>query len=172
MSATKNATPLALALLLVMACAPADESEPEEMSVPEAPAMTAEEAEAEVAAVREAWIAAAEADDAAAVAALYAPDAVLMAPDGSSLTGRAAIQEQLAMDFAEVSATTVTPTHFGQSGMVAWESGEFSQTVTSPEGEMEVSGQYTVILENRDGQWQIVLHSNKSPVTTAAGEGM
>ena len=75
----------AVAALLALACQPA---------TPAAPAFTDADRQA-IEAQRTAWTTAANANDWAAVAALYAEDANALPPNGAVATGRPAIQQML-----------------------------------------------------------------------------
>lgn len=130
---------------------------------PQAPAPPATDVNAlrdEVGKIRADWTAAAERDDAAAVAQFYTDDAVMMGADGVVARGRQGIQEYFAKAFATSGGLQVTPTAFDASGDLAYDSGRYSQDVTPPGGQpMKVSGHYVVVLKRQaDGAWKIVHH--------------
>jgi uncharacterized protein (TIGR02246 family) len=110
--------------------------------------------------IRTDWIAAAERDDAAAVAQFYTDDAVMMGADGVVARGRRGIQDYFAKAFATSGGVQVTPAAFDASGDLAYDSGRYSQDVTPPGGQpMKVSGHYVVVLKRQaDGAWKIVQH--------------
>lgn len=114
----------------------------------------------EIGKLRTAWIAAAERDDAAAVAQMYAEDAVLMTAEGAVVRGRQGIQDYFAKAFLTSGGLEVTPMGFDASGDLAYESGRFSQDVTPPDGKpTKVSGHYVVVSKRQaDGTWKLVHH--------------
>jgi uncharacterized protein (TIGR02246 family) len=123
---------LAIFALFIPACQPPAQ----EM----APARTMQEVDDAVESLRAEWVALANADDAAGVAALYTEDAVFVDVYGNAYEGRAAIQAYLQDSFSRSSGTTIqTLDMVFDSNMVA-ASGTFSQTVEGPEGEMLMTG--------------------------------
>jgi uncharacterized protein (TIGR02246 family) len=110
--------------------------------------------------VRSQWIEAAERDDAAGVAALYSDDAVVTAPQHEAVHGRESIRELWERQFPMASGLEIGSSDFEVSGDLAYDYGTFSQTLTTPAGEeMEVEGEYVVILRRQDdGQWRITRH--------------
>lgn len=112
--------------------------------------------------LRDAWVAAAERDDAAAVAALYAEDAILIGSDGTTHIGRAAIQAALNESFPLVSGLSVTQMSSDGDADVRYSTGEYAQTATTADGRtMPVSGTYLVVTHRQmDGSWKIVRHSS------------
>ena len=146
--------PIALTLA---ACAAEAPQQP-----PAPPATDVNAVRDEVGNVRTGWIAAAERDDAAAVAQLYADDAVLMTVEGTVVRGRQGVQEYFAKAFSTSAGLQVTPGSFDASGDLAYESGSFSQDVTPPDKKtMKVSGHYVVVLKRQaDGAWKLVQHIN------------
>lgn len=138
--------------------------------VPEAAAQ--DPAAAEVERVRDAWIEAANRDDAAAVAALYADDATVVTAAGEVVRGREAIERMWAEGFGGVDDTRVTPSRTGVSGDLAFDAGEFRQTVH--EGvPAPARGRYIVVLRRQeDGSWRIVEHISAVPPPEGHGEMM
>ncbi|HVR42119.1 MAG TPA: SgcJ/EcaC family oxidoreductase [Thermoanaerobaculia bacterium] len=123
--------------------------------------------------LRDEWIAAAERDDAAAVAALYTEDAVVTSPDDPPAEGREAIEALWTRNFPMASGLEVRSTKTAVSGDVAYDFGEFSQRLTPPEGEpMDVTGEFLVALERQpDGSWKLSRHVSFSrPPESAEGE--
>jgi uncharacterized protein (TIGR02246 family) len=111
--------------------------------------------------LRDEWVAAANRDDVAAVAGMYAEDAVFILPDGRALSGRAAIQEALPDYFAMASGLVVTEQTFAQSGDVIYVTGEFNETLTMPDKKTASNrGRYLVVTQKTpDGRLQIVRHA-------------
>ncbi len=110
--------------------------------------------------LRNSWIAAAERDDAAAVAAMYTEDAIFLTSDGGTLNGRAAIKAELAESFKAGSGLTVTEESSEVAGDIVYSTGEWKQTITMPDGKtVDAEGRYLVISElQSDGTWKITRH--------------
>jgi uncharacterized protein (TIGR02246 family) len=119
--------------------------------------------------LRNGWIAAAERDDAAAVAAMYAEDAIFMTGDGATLNGRAAIEAGLAESFKANSGLTVTEESSEASGDVSYSTGQWQQKIATPDGKtVDAEGRYLVITKlQTDGTLKIVRHVSiiKPPAT-------
>ena len=145
-------------LLLLVACEAAEDMEDD------ADDLTPAEVRAEMDAVRSTWMEAAAADDAAAVAALYAEDAVLVDQYGVQHAGRAAIEAFFAESFAAGSDVSTEVTWFGSTEGAAFESGTWSQTVEGPDGPMAMSGTYVVVsVRGEDDTWRIALQVTSVP---------
>lgn len=175
----RRAIPTVLVVPLLWAgCEPAGEMEADGEAAPELSSAEAPDAaavEAEVARIRDAWVQGADADDAAAVAALYGEDAVLVDVDGSVTEGREAIQEALTEDFQALSELSVSPTETEVGRDLVTELGEFTQTVETPGGESQtMTGRYLVVLRRQaDGSWKLVQHVASIPfLAEGEGEGM
>ena len=127
--------------------------------------------EAEVARIRDAWVQAAEAGDAATVASMYAEDARMAGVSPEPAEGRQAIQESLATGLEGLANLEVNSTELVVGSDVASDMGTFTQVFRTPEGqEQSVSGQYIVVLRRQaDGSWKIVQHLSSIPQDTAAG---
>lgn len=111
--------------------------------------------------MREQWVAAAERDDAAAVAAFYGDDAVVTSPDSATAAeGRQAIQDLWSKNFPMATGLQVRSTETEVSGDLAYDYGEFSQRVTPPKGKAtDVQGRYIVVFKRQsDGAWKIDKH--------------
>jgi uncharacterized protein (TIGR02246 family) len=166
--------PVALSLL-VWGCAPADDAgetadEMDEMAE-QGMAMSAEDVSQAMVQLRMDWVEAANADDAAAVAAMYAPDAMFVDQFGQEHRGRDAIRAYLEESFAAGSDLSVTQTWSKVVDHVQVSTGTFSQTATGPDGEMQVEGFYNVTARMMDdGTVQILAHSSAIP--QEAPEGM
>ncbi len=113
-----------------------------------------------VAKVRAAYEKAANAQDAAAAAKLYAPDGVEMAPNAPAAKGRAAI-EALHKAFAAEwmqHGMTLTSTETKVSGDIAYDTGTYKQQLMSKKsgGMMDDKGKYVVLLKkDPSGAWVI-----------------
>jgi uncharacterized protein (TIGR02246 family) len=109
--------------------------------------------------VRNRYVAAYNAGDAAGVAALFAEDAVSMPDHAPALMGRAAIENSMKQTFAQNTVNiTVTPGETEITGDIAHEHGTFSVTVTPKAGgnAMTETGKYLVILKRgSDGTWLV-----------------
>jgi len=109
--------------------------------------------------VRNRYIAAYNAGDAAALAALFAEDAISLPDHGSALEGRAAIQKHFETVFSGVTANiSVTPGDTEVTGDIAHEHGTFSVTVTPKAGGAATTetGKYLVVLKREaDGAWRV-----------------
>jgi uncharacterized protein (TIGR02246 family) len=114
---------------------------------------------APVNAIRDKYIAAYNAGDAAAVAALFAEDAVSMPDHRAALVGRAAIESYFRDVFMQFSASvSVTPGETDVTGDVAHEHGTFSVTLTPKAGGSATTetGNYLVVLKKgSDGNWLV-----------------
>lgn len=105
------------------------------------------------------WIAAYNAGDADAVAALHAEDGVVMAPGAAAAVGRAAIRDFIAADIASSKAQGLTFTADESSdaavdGNTGWTSGAFA--VADASGNTVATGKYLSVYERINGEWQIV----------------
>lgn len=101
------------------------------------------------------------AGDQAALAALYAPDAVVIGPDGSATTGAQAIAHMLlgnrnpAVSYSDISIVPDGgPTVVGD---VAYGTGSYTQTITPQGGQaMPMSARYLVVMRRQaDGRWKV-----------------
>jgi uncharacterized protein (TIGR02246 family) len=97
------------------------------------------------------------AGDAAAIAALYAEDAVMFPPASPPVEGRANIQA-LWQSFIDAGVTSLdlNATEIASSGDLAYDLGTFSITTKTDSGEMPGSGKYLVVWhKSADGTWQL-----------------
>lgn len=113
---------------------------------------------AAIRAVNAAWKAAYNAGDVAAVAALYADDAVLSAPGAPALLGSAAINEYFTGTVAEFAAAglTVVDQPLGDvvaSGNLAWQ--WQSYRIVDRSGAVVDAGTLVTLFRRRDGRWLI-----------------
>jgi uncharacterized protein (TIGR02246 family) len=110
--------------------------------------------------ISEQWAKEWSAKNLAAVIALYADDAVFLPATGSRVTGRAAIRDLFEKALAvNTSDLRVQSKVTEQSGDLAYDSGEYEETMTSGGVARSGRGNYLVVLR-RDGrnQWRIVEH--------------
>ena len=130
--------------------------------------------EAAIRAVNVAWNKAYNAGDGAAVAALYAEDAVLNAPGAPMVRGKASITEYYVKDAAGFATTGFTVADdpvgdVGQSGDLAWQSGTYKNTDKS--GATVDSGKFLTVFQRKDGKWMIIRdtwNSDTAPATHVA----
>jgi uncharacterized protein (TIGR02246 family) len=109
--------------------------------------------------VNVAWNKAYNAGDGAAVAALYADDAVLSVPRKPPMRGKEAINAYYLNDAPSFAATEVTvaddaASEVGESGDLAWQWGTYRNT--NKAGEVQETGKYLTVFERRGGKWVIV----------------
>jgi ketosteroid isomerase-like protein len=105
------------------------------------------------------WYEAFNNGDAAAVAALYADDAVLAAPNVPAVKGNAAIRDLIATDIDTFRSSGLTVTQgatsdVGVSGDVAWLSDTW--TVTDKNGATVDVGKALTIFQRRGGKWLMI----------------
>jgi uncharacterized protein (TIGR02246 family) len=114
-------------------------------------------AEAAIADGAVAWAAAWNSGDAAALAAHYSADAVVMAPGAEAMTGQEAIQAgfAVAIEMSGGSQMEVTPGEIIPVGMDhAIEVGAFVET--GADGSHKDHGKYIAVWAKVDGSWKIV----------------
>jgi uncharacterized protein (TIGR02246 family) len=96
--------------------------------------------------------------DAAAIAALYTPDARLMPPDAPTMRGTDAIEAfwQGAMKMGVKSAVLETIEVESSGGDLATEIGQFTLGMDAPGGgRVEQSGKYIVLWKRDGGVWKL-----------------
>ncbi len=152
---------LLLALLAGAACQPAEQ-----------PAATKDTTAADLAAihqVRDAYVAAENAGDAAAVAALYAENGTRMPPDEPAATGRAAIEAQLQPQYSMMTPElSVTTRETKVAGDVGYMVGTHQIKLTPKAGgnAIEATGKHVVTLARQaDGSWKVtnLIFNNDAP---------
>jgi uncharacterized protein (TIGR02246 family) len=129
------------------------------------PAMTADSRAADEEAIRAAdlaWSKAAGSKDAAATAAFYAEDAVLLAPMAPVTKGRTAIQQAFATMMADPNfALSFAPTRIvvAKSGDIAYDHGDFQLTVSEKKGKANtLKAVYVVVWgKQADGSWKALI---------------
>jgi uncharacterized protein (TIGR02246 family) len=119
-------------------------------------AVLAQDAKAGVTAGSQAWEAGWNAGDAAAIAALYAEDAVIMPPGSEMVKGREAIQAfwQAAIEAAPGETSTLETLEVHSHGDMAVEIGTYANT--GPGGEHVDHGKYVAVWMKIDGSWKLV----------------
>jgi len=115
------------------------------------------------------------ANDAAALAATYADDAIMMNPNEAAAEGRQAIQASYEAVFKEnTSKLTFAPLETQVAGDWAYDRGNATITITPKSGKpMEVSGKYLVIVKRQpDGSWKVYreISNSNEPPPSAAGK--
>jgi uncharacterized protein (TIGR02246 family) len=118
----------------------------------EAPRVPLRTAINEINALRAEYAGAYNKKDAAALTAMYLPDAVVIRADGSTLQGRAAIGKALAEEAASWGQTTISSDTVRVFGNTAWDVGTLNSQ--GSEGEASVS-RYLVVLRRGLQQWNI-----------------
>jgi uncharacterized protein (TIGR02246 family) len=130
-------------------------------------------------ALNDSMITAFNSSDAAAVAATYADDAVMMDPNEAAIEGRQAIQAAYEARSKERESEGVavtyafTPLEIQVAGDWAYDRGNYTVTVTPKSGKpMERSNKYLTIYRRQpDGSWKIyrdISNSNEPPPSAAA----
>lgn len=116
------------------------------------PAAAQSDVAAELGAVNQRWVQAVASGSGEEVAALYAPGAQLLPPNGEMIGGHEAIADYwqgfIDSGFTDVSLTTLEAESFGDT---AWEVGEYD--AASPDG--SDSGKYVVIWKKINGKWML-----------------
>lgn len=111
------------------------------------------------------WVAAYDAGDATAVAALFTPDGVFNAPSGVVVKGREAIEKAVAGRMkAGWTKETVTTNDAGAAGNAVWAAGDY---VLSGSGEVagkQTGGRYGWVVVREGDAWHVaMLTANVSP---------
>jgi uncharacterized protein (TIGR02246 family) len=138
-----------------------------------APAVTDTVHKAAIDALEAAFYQAYNAGDGAAMAALYAEDAVLNAPGIPALRGRAAIGDFYAKDAAEAVTKGLTEgdgpaIEVGVSGDFAWRWGTY--VITDKSGAPVNAGKYVTLFQRNGGKWMIFRDTwnSDAPIAAAA----
>jgi len=99
------------------------------------------------------WQTAANADDAAAVAALYAQDGVLHPPNSAPVQGKDNIEAFWATAFQAGNTVELTTDQMWGMGDAAAETGMY--VVTAADGSHVDHGHYSLVYTMADGKWKI-----------------
>jgi uncharacterized protein (TIGR02246 family) len=115
-----------------------------------------------------AWVKAMKAQDANAVAALYAPDAVLWFPNAPEARGAKAIHAAYAglLGTYAVTDVSLTDAHYETVQNLGVASGHFMMTLTPKAGGPPtiMGGRYSSVAKKVDGQWHYVVdHASVEP---------
>lgn len=144
---------LFMTLLLAAGCSPA-----EKVEAP-APVDTTAADIAAIGKIREAYVAAENAGDAAGIAALYAADATFMPPDQPGVSGSAAVQAHYEAILAQMTPSlTVNSRETHVAGDIGYDAGSFSLQLTPKAGgdPTKISGKFLVLAGRQaDGSWKI-----------------
>ncbi len=161
---TRNAFLMLLAAALMAGCAKQDA----------APAVDLAAAEKAVWDASSAWMALAQAKDAAGImSTVFLPDAITVY-DGVVRNGAAEIQAGLEKEFTEMAASTTvwttTAVKVASSGDMAWETGAFT---FDPDGDGETAadnGNFVTVWTKTDAGWRVAADSGSTPDKEPAAE--
>ena len=129
--------------------------------------------QAAIRAVGTSWYKAYNSGDGAAVAALYAEDAVLSAPHVPAARGAASIREYFLKDAATFTAAGLKgvegPTSdVGVSGDLAWQGDTYK--VVDKSGATVDTGKTLTVFQRRDAKWMIIRDTWNSDVASPSPE--
>jgi ketosteroid isomerase-like protein len=115
---------------------------------------------ADVAKTREAWVQDLHTKQLEPILKFYAPDAVFLQPAGERITGAAALRSLFQNIMATFdSGLTLHSRNLEASGDLAYDSGDFEETLTTiaTGGKINAKGSYIIIFKRQtNGSWQIV----------------
>jgi uncharacterized protein (TIGR02246 family) len=96
--------------------------------------------------------------DPAALATLFAEDAVVVEPNGRILEGRAAIEARIAEVLPQVQAYSLSPRRLEESEELAYDQETFGLTLAGVDGSIRnLTGHHLVVLRRQPGgNWTIV----------------
>lgn len=130
--------------------------------VPPPPPPAAPDLAAEERAIRDAdarWLKAAQARDAAADAAAFAPDGAAYREHLEPLVGPAAFQAYMEKQHAENPKSSVSWTtdkiQIAASGDLAVQTGEYSLTGLGPKGDGKDRGRFVTVWKKLNGEWKV-----------------
>lgn len=113
--------------------------------------------------IREAWVQDLRTKQLEPILTFYAPNAAFLQPNGERITGSAALRTL----FQNIMATfnsdlTLNSKNLETSGDLAYDSGDFEETLTNIASGAKISskGSYVIIYKRQsNGSWQIVQHA-------------
>src|SRR6267378_3617826 len=112
--------------------------------------------------IREAWVQDLRTKQLEPILKFYAPDAVFLQPTGERITGSAALRTLFQTIMASFNSDlTLHSQSLETSGDLAYDSGEFQETITviATGAKITSKGSYIIIYRRQpDGSWQIVQH--------------
>jgi uncharacterized protein (TIGR02246 family) len=127
--------------------------------MPQQPKIDLKAEEEAVRAISMNWLELMKARDAAAIAALFADDGIVFSMNQEPLVGPAAIQANLAGDFAEnperVINWTTDRVDVAASGDLATEFGSWTESIPGPAGVEEDQGKYITVYRKVNGVWKV-----------------
>lgn len=134
------------------------------------------EAEAEAIEARSAtWMRAVQARDAAAVAALFAPDGEILQQGQAPIMGPAAVEGAVEEEWTAYPDFTVSWTtnrvEVADSGDLAYERGSWTADPDGPGDEPEEHGEYVTIWRKMDGEWVVAFDAGVSTDPEGEDEG-
>jgi uncharacterized protein (TIGR02246 family) len=116
--------------------------------------------ENEIAALRTEWACALHEKQLELSLALYTEDASFMSPDAPRITGKEALRGLYRQVFAQITSDiTLESKQTGYSGLLAYDSGDYHETLTPVQAgpAQTISGSYLMVLRREpDGKWRIV----------------
>ena len=141
-----------LLVILLLAATTLSQQRPPAGSVPRNP----EDFSAELQKLRETWVQEFNAGHAEAVAALYAPEAVLMRWDGSVHGYDSILAEFKRSASGGAHDYVVHSLHAERSGDLGYDTGAYNVTLR----DRVVEGNYLIVVKSMNGQWKIIAHSS------------
>ena len=121
------------------------------------------EARAQVAKVRDNWLAAFKSKDVSTAISYYASDAAFLQPSGERIEGIDAIRELYQKVASTLDSDLVMRSrNLEVSANLAYDSGEYEETLTNKATgqKQHFRGQYVMIFRlNSDGHWKIIQHA-------------
>ena len=112
--------------------------------------------------IREAWVQDLRTKQLEPILKFYAPDAVFLQPTGERITGSAALRTLFQTIMATFNSDlTLHSQNFMTSGDLAYDSGDFQETLTTiaTGAKINAKGSYIIIFKRQtNGSWQIVQH--------------
>ena len=125
-------------------------------------------AEPGLASVDQAWLTAVQANDVDAIAALYAPDALMYPPDTMEAKGRDAIREDYKglLSTMTVREAKIIPSHYETHGDTSFGWGRWTLTLVPKAGgaPVEMEGRYTAVAKKIGGKWLYVADHASAPL--------